>query len=70
MMRTRVVLVERLEHQPQLIALRHRDNIIGCPVEDDVGAFVGLVDLNLESVQLSEPGVRKSVSRGHVVFLS
>ena len=53
-----IVLIERLEHQPQLIALRHRDDIVGRPVENDVGALPCLVDLDLETVELAEPGIR------------
>ena len=48
------VLVERLEHQPQLVALRHRDDVEGRAVEDDIGALMRRVDLDLETVELGE----------------
>ena len=57
MMRTRAILVQRLEDQPQLIALRHRNDVVGRPVEDDVGALMRLVDFDLETVELAEPGI-------------
>ena len=55
------ILVQRLEHQPQLIALRHRHDIEGRPVEDDIGALMRLVDFDLEAVELGKPGVCKCV---------
>ena len=57
MMRTRVVLVERLEHQAKLVALRHRDDVERRPVEDDVGALARRVDLDAEAVERGEAGI-------------
>jgi hypothetical protein len=56
-----LILIKGLEHQPQLIALRHRDDIIRRPIENDVGAFMGLVDLDLETVELAKPGILENV---------
>jgi hypothetical protein len=45
------IFVERFEHQPQLVALRHRDDVVGRPVEDDIGALMRLIELDLETVE-------------------
>src|SRR5580704_5590989 len=45
------VLVERLEDQAKLIALPHFDNVERRPVEDDIGAFAGRVDLDAKAVE-------------------
>ena len=70
MMRTRASSSSVSNDQPQLVALRHRNDVVGRPVEDDVGALMRLVDLDLETVELGEPGIGESVGRGHVYFLS
>ena len=46
------ILVEGFEHQPKLIALRHRYDVVGRPVENDIGTFVGFVDFHLKAVEL------------------
>ena len=46
-----LVLVQRLEHQAELIALRHFDDVERRPVEDDVGALLGDVQFDLEAVE-------------------
>src|SRR6185436_14568179 len=51
------VLVEMLEHHPQLVALRHRHHVERRPVEDDVGALARFVDLDAEAVERGEAGV-------------
>ena len=45
------ILVERLEHEAKLVALRHRDDVERRPVEDDVGALARGVDLDAEAVE-------------------
>lgn len=35
-----VIFIERLEHQPQLVALRHLDYVQRWAIEDDVGPFL------------------------------
>ena len=53
------VLVERLEHQAKLVALRHRDDVERRPVEDDVGALARRVDLDAEAVERGEARIGK-----------
>src|ERR1044072_5668756 len=45
------ILVERLEHETKLVALRHRHDVEGRPVEDHVGALARFVDLDAEPVE-------------------
>ena len=54
-----LVLVQRLEHEAQLVALRHGDDVEGRAVQDDVGALFGFVDLDAEPVQLARRGSAK-----------
>ena len=61
MTRTRAVLVECFERQPELIALRHRHDIVRRPVEDDVRALVRFVDLDEEAIQFGEAGIAEGV---------
>ena len=56
------VLVERLEHQPQLVALRHRDDVERRPVEDDVGALARRVDLDAEAVERREARIGELIT--------
>ena len=53
------ILVQGFEHQPKLIALWHRDDVIGRPVENDIGPLVSLVDFHLEAVELQKTRVGK-----------
>ena len=53
------ILVEGFEHQPKLIALRHRYDVVGRTIENDIGPFVSLVDLHLEAVELCQTGIGK-----------
>ncbi len=46
-----IVLVERLEHQPQLIALRHLDHVQRRAMQDDVGALLLRCQLDTEAVE-------------------
>src|SRR5439155_21955936 len=55
------ILIERLECQPELIALRHRHDVMGRASKDDVGALMRLVDLDLEPIQLCEAGIGECV---------
>ena len=55
------ILVQRLEGQAQLVALRHRHDVVGRTAQNDVGALMRLVDLDLEPVELGEPGIGKCV---------
>jgi hypothetical protein len=45
------ILVERLKDQTKLIALPHFDDVERRPVENDVGAFAGRIDLDAKAVQ-------------------
>ena len=53
------ILVERLEHQPKLVALRHLDDIERRPVEHHVGAFARGVDLDAKAVELLQSRIGK-----------
>jgi len=55
------ILVERLERQPELIALRHRHNVIGRAAKDNVGTLMRFIDLDLEPVELGKAGISKCV---------
>ena len=57
MMRTREFSSSALEHQPKLVALRHRDDVERRPVEDDVGALARGIDLDAEAVERGEAGI-------------
>jgi hypothetical protein len=57
-----LVLVERLENQTELIALRHRNDIVGGTIEDDIRAFMRLVDFDAKSVEFGEAGIGEGVS--------
>ena len=45
------VLIQAFEHQAKLVALLHRHHVERWPVEDDVGALAGFVDLDAEAVE-------------------
>ena len=55
------IFVQRLEGQPELVALRHRHDVIGRASKDDVGALMRLVDLDLEPIELGEPGIGERI---------
>src|SRR5690242_18780369 len=59
------ILVEKLEGEPELIALRHRHHVERRPVEDHVGALVRLVDLDAEAVGRFQAKVLEDDSRTH-----
>ena len=46
-----LILVERFEHQTQLVALRHRDDVEGRTVEHDIGALAGGIDFDAKAVE-------------------
>src|SRR5277367_1347984 len=54
-----VVLVKRLEDEPQLIALSHFDNIERRPVQHDIGALARGIDLDAETVELLQTQIGK-----------
>ncbi len=47
------VLVDRFERQPQLVTLRHFDDVERRPVEDHVGALALGIDLDAKAVSLA-----------------
>ncbi len=62
------ILVERLEHEPQLIALSHFDDVQRRPVEHDIGALTLGIDLDAKSVELLQARIGKTDgSCGHAV---
>src|SRR2546425_13352787 len=56
------ILVKRLEHEAQLLALRHRHDVERRPVEDYVGAFARGIDLDAEAIECGKARVGE---RGH-----
>ena len=54
------ILVERLEHEAKLVALRHRHDVERRPVEDHVGALARRVDLDAEAVERREARIGES----------
>ena len=54
------ILVERLEHEAKLIALRHRHDVERRPVEDHVGALARGIDLDAEAVERREARIGES----------
>ena len=59
------ILVERLEGLPQLVALRHGDDVHRRSRQHDVGALARGIDLDAESVEVHEASVG---AVGHVVI--
>ena len=55
-----LVLVERLEHEPQLVALRHLDHVERRAVKDDIRALLSGVQFNLEAVECREARIVES----------
>src|SRR5262245_46925909 len=64
-----VIFIECLEHHPQLIALRHFDDVERRAVENDVGAFLLGIHFHAETVELRQARVGKC-ERGHVAVPS
>src|ERR1700730_17486095 len=53
------ILVERFEDEAKLIALSHFDDVERRPVENNVGAFAGRIDLDAKAVQRLQPRIGK-----------
>src|SRR5262249_54792566 len=51
------ILVQCLEHEAELIALRHGDNIEGRAIEDDVGTLACGIGLDTKCIERSEAGI-------------
>src|SRR6185312_13189795 len=64
-----LVLVQSLEYQSHLIALRHLDHIERRTIEDDVGALLLGVHFHLEAVERGEARIGKC-HRGHAAVPS
>ena len=47
----RRIFIERLEHEAQLVALRHGDDVERRAIEDHVGALARGVDLDAKAVE-------------------
>jgi len=54
------LFVDCFEHQAQLIALRHFDDVERRPVEDDVRTLVLAIDLDPEAVEARKPRIGKT----------
>jgi hypothetical protein len=59
------ILVERLEHTADLVALAHRDRVHRRAGEDHVGALAPGVDLDAEPVQVHQPRIDVVLMRTH-----
>src|SRR5580692_10645 len=53
------ILVERFEDETKLVALPHFDDVERRPVENDIGAFAGRVDLDAKAVQRLQSRIGK-----------
>src|SRR5262245_110295 len=54
-----VIFIESLEHHPQLIALRHFDDVERRAVENDVSALLLGIQFHAEAVELRQARVKK-----------
>jgi hypothetical protein len=54
------IVVERLEHQPQLVALGHRNDVERRPVQDHVAALAHRIDVHTKAVQGPEARIGES----------
>ena len=61
------IFVERLKDEAKLIAFAHFDDVQRRPVEHDIGAFAGGIDLDAEAVELLQTriGKRRGGRIGH-----
>src|SRR5262249_18838615 len=64
-----VIFIESLEHHPQLVALRHFDDVERRAVEHDVGALLLGIQFHAEAVELRQARVGK-YDRGHAALPS
>src|SRR5260370_14341754 len=62
-----LILIERLEHQAQLIALRHLDHVERRAMQHDIGALLLAVEFDLEAVERREARIaeRHGSRRSH-----
>jgi hypothetical protein len=63
------ILVDRLEHETKLVALRHRDDVERRPVENDIGPLARFVDLDAEAVERRKARIGEG-HEGHGLHLS
>ena len=68
MTRTRRILVEGLEHQPELVALRHRDDVEGGRSSTMSARSRCGVDLDAEAVEIGETGIGEAGGLAHDVL--
>jgi hypothetical protein len=61
------VLVQRLEHEAQLVALGHLDDVERGPVEDHVSAFARCIDLDAEAVERGKPRIGEGHRCAHAL---
>ena len=59
------VVVDRFEHQAQLVALRHLDDVERRPIENHVGALAFGIDFDAKPVKPRQPRVGESHSSAH-----
>ena len=63
------IFVKRFEHEAQLVALRHLDDVERRPVENHVGALALGIDIDAKAVELCEACVGKRHGSAHAKFL-
>ena len=54
------ILLQRLEQEPQLVALRHGNDVEGRAVQDHVGALARGIDVHAEAVERGKARVGES----------
>src|SRR5262249_35128354 len=59
------VLVERFEHEAELVALRHRNDVERRPVEHDVRALLLGIDLDPETVECAKARIGEGIGLRH-----
>jgi len=53
------ILIQGLEHEPQLVTLRHGDGVERRPVENDIGALALRGNLDTETVKVLQSRIRE-----------
>ena len=60
------LVVERFENEPQLVALRHLDDIQRRPIENNISALVFTIDLDAEAIEHCQARVCKCHRLAHI----
>src|SRR5262249_39891420 len=60
------ILIQRLEGEAQLIALRHLDDVERRPVENDVGPLLGGINLDVKTVEFAKTRIKERRRCAHL----